>query len=730
MTTPTTIGRYQVKQELGRGGMATVLLAYDPQFKRDVAIKVLPRELLHDREFRARFEREATTIAALEHSAIVPVYDFGEEAGQPYLVMRFMGGGSLTDRIRQGPIPLAETSRVLSHLAPALDYAHNKGVIHRDLKPDNILFDQLGEPYLSDFGIAKLAESTATLTGNAIVGTPAYMSPEQGRGDSDLDGRSDLYSLGTIIFEMLTGRVPYEASTPMGQVYKHLSEPIPDVLQVAMQRGVELPPAIQAVLGQALAKRKYVRYASARELSAALEAVARGEAPPASISNGATLIGEPPGRGPGGPPGASGPIASRPSRPRHTPVRRRSRLPLYLSMVAGAAMLVGGGSFLASRGMLPFTIPGLAPPASPTFQAALLPSETPAPPPPPQPSATPPLPEPSATAALPTADTPTPEPSPTITSTSEPSGPVIGGADKLAFVNNNDIWISDLDGANLTRLTTSGGSKQNLQWTPDGKSLTYISGRAALQVDVVTRQEKTILSVNWADYLGGFEISPDGSLVALSLSDGIFLLPFDLPSLSLIRTQDQLRAATKCNQFTDSPTRQVRWSQDSTQIAFVTTITDQGRQVELIKVYDISPCGQPPVRIDEFPAQRFTMNNYQAKPVIVDFDWDGDKLFALAVNQLNDFGEIYIYNMADNVAKIIVPFEGRCCYRSFAWSPDKTYFLFAYQDRRFGAAAQVYYVIYGTIGSGTQYTPLPFPAEVLAGSRENLQPALRPAASP
>jgi serine/threonine-protein kinase len=180
---PRTIGRYQIKKALGRGGMATVHLAHDPRFKREVALKVLPREFLHDPTFHARFEREAQTIAAIEHPAIVPVYDFGEQEGQPFLVMRYMPGGSLADRLSQGPLTIAETAEVMKRLAPALDIAHEKGIIHRDLKPGNILFDQYGEAYLSDFGIVKLAQATTTFTGSSVIGTPAYMSPEQVHGD-------------------------------------------------------------------------------------------------------------------------------------------------------------------------------------------------------------------------------------------------------------------------------------------------------------------------------------------------------------------------------------------------------------------------------------------------------------------------------------------------------------------------------------------------------------------
>ena len=247
---PKNIDRYEITRELGRGGMATVYQAFDPRFKREVAVKVLPPEFLHDPKFQARFEREAQTIAALEYPGIVPVYDFGEdvESGQLYIVMRLMTGGSLADRLAQGPLHLAETARIFSQLAPALDKAHTKGIIHRDLKPGNILFDADHNPYISDFGIVKLAEATSTFTGSGVIGTPAYMSPEQARGNKSIDGRSDIYALGCILFTLLTGTQPYQADTPMGVVVKHITEPPPRILDSRP----DLPPGIDAAIRKAV----------------------------------------------------------------------------------------------------------------------------------------------------------------------------------------------------------------------------------------------------------------------------------------------------------------------------------------------------------------------------------------------------------------------------------------------------------------------------------------------
>jgi serine/threonine protein kinase len=268
---PKKIGRYRIKAELGRGGMSTVYLAHDPHFERDVAVKLLPLELLHQPTFRRRFEREAKVVAALDHPAIVPVYDFGEEAGQPFLVMRSMTGGSLSDRLKHGSLTIKEASAIISRLAPALDEVHAHGVIHRDIKPSNILFDQRNDPYISDFGTAKLmqAQTKLTDTGGA-VGTPAYMSPEQIQGDEEIDGRSDIYSLGVILFEMLTGQHPYQTNTPIAVAVKHIFEPVPAILDMVPN----LPTECQEIIGRAMAKDKVDRFVTAQGFATTLADVA------------------------------------------------------------------------------------------------------------------------------------------------------------------------------------------------------------------------------------------------------------------------------------------------------------------------------------------------------------------------------------------------------------------------------------------------------------------------
>lgn len=248
--------------------MASVYLAHDPNFRRNVAVKLISVNFQENPVFRERFEREARLIAQIEHPAIVPVYDFGAQGDQLYLVMRYMSGGTLAEKIKQGRSTLGYAVRILAQIAPALDAVHAQGVVHRDLKPGNILLDGFGNAAISDFGIAHLTAVTMDLTGSAIIGTPSYMSPEQVRGD-DLDGRSDVYALGVILFEMLTGHGPFHASTPMSVALKHLTDPVPSIRSLRP----DLPVDVESILNKALAKDKERRYSSASELALDLQGI-------------------------------------------------------------------------------------------------------------------------------------------------------------------------------------------------------------------------------------------------------------------------------------------------------------------------------------------------------------------------------------------------------------------------------------------------------------------------
>jgi len=268
------IGRYEIIGELGSGGMATVLLGKDSFMDREVAIKLLPRLFMHDPTFKERFQREAKLLAKLEHSAIVPVYDFGYHEEQPYMVNRYMRGGSLLERVtEQGALPLDESLRIVSRICSALAAAHKSGTVHRDIKPANILFDDTGQTFIADFGIAKLAQSTSTLTGNTLVGTPAYMSPEQFSGEYEIDGRSDQYSLAIVLFEMLSGELPFKGDTTAKLMKNHLMDDPPSLRALRS----DLPESIEPVVAKALQKKLEARFNTIEAFHQALADAVNGE---------------------------------------------------------------------------------------------------------------------------------------------------------------------------------------------------------------------------------------------------------------------------------------------------------------------------------------------------------------------------------------------------------------------------------------------------------------------
>lgn len=256
-----TLGPFEILEEVGRGGMATVYRARQTSMNRIVAMKVLPRHLLHDPSFYDRFTREVEVISHLEHPHILPIYDYGQSEGVPFIAMRFLGGGSLEDEIRRrGPLPLDDLEKPLRQIAQALDYAHGQGIIHRDLKPGNIMLDEGGNAYLSDFGIARVMGSE--MTGSMIIGTPSYMSPEQANG-FPIDARADVYSLGVVLFELITGRLPFQAETPMAVLLKHINEEVPPIADFRD----DVSAVVEDVVRKATAKDPNDRFASAGDMA-------------------------------------------------------------------------------------------------------------------------------------------------------------------------------------------------------------------------------------------------------------------------------------------------------------------------------------------------------------------------------------------------------------------------------------------------------------------------------
>ncbi len=262
------LGPYRVVAPLGEGGMAAVFKAYQAGMDRYVALKILPRYFASDPQFVGRFEQEAKVLARLLHPHILPVHDYGEADGYTYIAMPFVESGTLADLLNEKPLPLLQIRRIVTQVGDALDYAHSQGVIHRDVKPSNVLVDQRGNCLLTDFGIAKMVEGSVYLTRTGgIVGTPAYMSPEQIQGQ-ELDGRSDVYSLGIVLYEMATGRPPYRAETPPAIFVKHLHDPLPPPSSL----NPLLPEPVERVTLKSLAKNRQERYATASEMVQALQA--------------------------------------------------------------------------------------------------------------------------------------------------------------------------------------------------------------------------------------------------------------------------------------------------------------------------------------------------------------------------------------------------------------------------------------------------------------------------
>ncbi|RPJ25041.1 MAG: serine/threonine protein kinase [Chloroflexi bacterium] len=668
------VGRYKIKSELGHGGMATVYRAFDPVSNREVAIKILPRELLNNLVTRARFKRELKLVTSLEHPAIVPVYDVGgDEDHQPFFVMRYMSGGSLSEMIKKGRFSLRDAALIIERLASALDHAHSRGVIHRDIKPDNVLFDASNNPYLSDFGVAKVTESLISATGREVIGTPAYISPEQALGEN-VDHRADVYGLGAMLYEMLTGERPFGKDTVIGLALQHVNDPVPNVLKVRP----DLPGEVDVIIKTAMAKNREKRYATTIDLARELNRVAFG---------------------------------GERTMPQATTLVDRQTSPGSLSkrvgwIMAGLILLIAiaGGAY-GFRGQLPFLF---GPASTPTVLA----------------------PQPSPTAG--TTATFTPELTPTlaITATLGTAMPEVssipGGADKVAFLVGNQLYLMDVDGNNLIQVRTDNSIKTDLYWIPDGR-LTYISRNCVYILDVDALQAQQVMCFVSNEVLEGFKVSPDGKMTAISIQRTLNILPFDLQALQDVDTRFSLLTLKENCFYNQYAFRQILWSKTGTQLAahVVDTELVSSDQVFLLNV-DIPKCATVgPVRLAKIPGTRVDFNKESNKR-ITSFDWDGDHLFLLNDSIRNDgFGDLYLYDSQARQAERINPIDGNCCYRDARWSPDKTYIFFVFQ--RFGTNdIEFYYIPYADLGKSNAWVPIPNMDTLFSTPREKPQPALRP----
>ncbi len=343
-----SIGRYHITEQLGEGGMATVFKAYDTRLERDVAIKVIRTGAFPAEQVEGvlkRFDREAKSLARLSHPNIVKVLDYGEYEGSPYLVLEYLPGGTLKQKLGK-PLPWREAVRLLLPIARALEFSHNQGIVHRDVKPANVLITLSGEPMLSDFGIAKLLESVEgqTLTGTGVgIGTPEYMAPEQWTGQAG--PQADIYSLGIVFYELVTGRKPYTADTPAAILLKQASDPLPQPRDFAR----DVTDAVERVIFKALAKKPADRYSDMRLFVQALEGLITGSTPAPEMENATRLV-TPSGSNdipaalavPGS---GNNDSAVRPAKSSQPPVRKR-RLFLILAVVLIPILLCVVACFL------------------------------------------------------------------------------------------------------------------------------------------------------------------------------------------------------------------------------------------------------------------------------------------------------------------------------------------------------------------------------------------------
>ena len=266
----TTLGHYKILRLLGAGGMGEVYAAEDLTLGRTVAVKILSAAVASSPADLDRFEREAKALAKLSHPNIVKVHDYGEHEGSPYIVMEYMPGGTLR-KILGKPIPWQIALRLLLPVARGVEYAHQRGIVHRDIKPTNILITESGDPMLSDFGIAK-SKTFADDEGEWLVGTPAYMSPEQAKGEH-VDGRSDVYALGVTLYRILTGQLPFSSDSATSLINSHAEMPIPDVRSVKSN----IPAVWQEVVAKAMAKDPKDRYATAGDFARDVNEVVSGK---------------------------------------------------------------------------------------------------------------------------------------------------------------------------------------------------------------------------------------------------------------------------------------------------------------------------------------------------------------------------------------------------------------------------------------------------------------------
>ena len=491
------LGRYHVIEPLGQGGMAAVYKAFDTTLERNVAIKIIRsdrKEGTEQNDFLRRFQREARALAQLDHPYILKVLDYGEQEGTPYLVMPYIQGGTLKDKLGS-PMPFRQAAALLAPVAQALDYAHQRGIIHRDVKPANILISESGAPLLSDFGIAKIisggGESTQLTATGVGIGTPDYMAPEQWMGKAD--GCTDIYSLGVVFFQMVTGRLPFTAETPAAVLIMHMQDPLPRPSDFVP----DLPEAVEQVIFKALAKDPADRFESMGAFAGALERIAAGDLTASSLDTASRRTMQAAGPTVVSSPATSATVSKPISRPvtgSLQPTRKKGFPGWAIAVIAvvvvgliALVILVAGGALvlrqMAARARTPTTIPTIAQTATTVLferATAILPTQ------PPQ----------DTLPAFPTEIPSTPEPQ----ATGVPFTSIEGLPADIPVLkdNNGDLMTSTSQGTTMFYFTTGMDFQQVVDFYKSGMDkngwvVNYESTQSGMQYWMFDKDNRTVM---------------------------------------------------------------------------------------------------------------------------------------------------------------------------------------------------------------------------------------------
>ncbi len=643
------IGRYLLESRLPRTGAAEAYRAVQSGGE-NVVVKLYPPGLRVD---APRVERIAEMLAMLGSPVIAPTYEAGLWEGRFYTVTQYLPGGSLAERLRaRGTLPPDEAARILYTLTLGLSGMHALGIHHLNIKPENILFDAEGAPCLTDFAITRFALYTPSDSLAVNVQDVRYLSPEQILDSGEAGAPGDIYALGAVYHAMLTGQPPHGPQRDVEAALIHLTQAEQPLRAL---KGAGLPSGAQRILRRTLAPAPAARFASAEDLEEALNGLLPApERTDIRTRAGVRAVNLPP--------------SSARSGKRRMPSWAKSA---GIALLFVLAIALGALAALWQQGaLLPVqTAASTAVAAVPLPAASVTPSPSAAPSPTPT--------------FLPTATaTPAAVSNPVVPAASPTPPLVLGGADKIAFLAQDDIWIANLDGSDLQRLTTDEEPKEDLRWAPDGQSVTYTQAGVRKAVD-----------------LSGARVAP---------------------------REDE--SAHRCTFFLERyEPRMVRYAPNERFVAAVVEVSLHGRKEDVIQVFEFDADCQPH-KVDEFPADRFTMRGYSGaneQAALDEYAWNGLQLFALHGNVRHDGGDLVVYNLETKTAETYAP-VGNCCYRDIRWSPDGQYLLFAFQDVRYTDPARLYYVPFGTLGQQQKYEPLPFPEYFFDRIGGRIYPVLRP----